>query len=300
MLPGFCLMLWTGFDQHFGGLEATRQFIHAQPGWERLPPEHLKRLASDRIFATLLYPNTLAGAILLYTPPLAVAVWRLSVALTLPTRWLLVGVLAGCSLACLYWSGSKAGWLIAMVMAGTTLLSFRVGRRWKVGLLAALVLVGTAGFWLRFAGYLQRGAPSVSARMDYWRAAWRTLVEHPLTGTGPGTFSVAYRRIKPPEAEMARLAHNDYLEQGSDSGVPGAVLYLGLVVGGLAGLYGRSREDPLWFGAWLGLLGWSLQGISEFGLYVPALGWTAFWGLGWLWGEAASGFRAQEVESEQR
>jgi O-antigen ligase len=127
--------------------------------------------------------------------------------------------------------------------------------------------------------------------MDYWRAAWGTMWEHPLTGTGPGTFSVAYRRVKPPEAEMARLAHNDYLEQGSDSGLVGVVLYVGTVFGVIGWLYGRCREDKLRHGAWLGLLGWGLQGMTEFGLYIPALGWMAFLVMGWLWGEAVGAAR---------
>lgn len=284
ILPGFCLMLWTGFEQHFGGLEATRQFIHSQPGWESMPAEHLKRLASDRIFATLLYPNTLAGVLLLFTPPLTVALWRISDVLTIITRMVLVGLLATCSLACLYWSGSKAGWLIALIMILAILFGLPLGRRWKYGLALALVIAGTAGFVVRFSGYLQRRAPSVSARMDYWRAACNAVRENPLTGTGPGSFSAAYRRVKPPEAEMARLAHNDYLEQASDSGIPGGVLYLAIVVGGLAVLYRRCRSDSLLHATWLGLLGWGIQGITEFGLYIPAVGWSAFWFLGWLWG----------------
>jgi hypothetical protein len=36
---------------------------------------------------------------------------------------------------------------------------------------------------------------------------------------------IPYRQLKAPEAEMTRLAHNDYLQQGSDSGGPGMLLY---------------------------------------------------------------------------
>ena len=71
-------MLISGFQQRFGGLEAVRQHVYSQPGWQSLPGDYLKRLAANRIFATLLYPNALAGAILLLLPPLAVTTWRLS------------------------------------------------------------------------------------------------------------------------------------------------------------------------------------------------------------------------------
>ena len=83
---------------------------------------------------------------------------------------------------------------------------------------------------------------------------------------------------------MTRLTHNDYLEQASDSGLPGAVVFAGFVVLSLQRLRRRCSGDGLRFATWLGLLGWALQSFVEFGLYVPAVGWTAFWLLGWLWG----------------
>ena len=124
------------------------------------------------------------------------------------------------------------------------------------------------------------------ARFDYWRAAVATAKASPVFGTGPGTFSLAYQRIKPPEAEMSRLVHNDYLQQASDSGLPGFLAYGAFVIGGL--VFTRFRawpaEDPLRLAAWLGLLGWALHSTFEFGLYIPALGWPAFGMMGWLLG----------------
>ena len=68
LVLSFTWVLWMGFAQHFGGLEATQQMIRQQPDWQKLPPEYLKRIASNRIFSTLVYPNALAGAILLFLP----------------------------------------------------------------------------------------------------------------------------------------------------------------------------------------------------------------------------------------
>src|SRR6476620_379574 len=100
---------------------------------------------------------------------------------------------------------------------------------------------------------------------------------------------------------MARLAHNDYLQQASDSGVPGFILYSGFIVGALASSYPRitrlplesnkahvpkqetprkptrteaegpldsQRQNQLWFSLWLGALGFSLQSLMEFSLYI--------------------------------
>jgi O-antigen ligase len=98
--------------------------------------------------------------------------------------------------------------------------------------------------------------------------------------------------LKQPEAEMARLAHNDYLEQGSDSGVIGLISYTAFIAGSLIWSWrtlakNQSQEDlsdaaALVFPVWLGLLGWCLQGLLEFGLYIPGLAWPAFAMLGWL------------------
>jgi O-antigen ligase len=136
---------------------------------------------------------------------------------------------------------------------------------------------------LKYRAFFQKGATSVVARFDYWGAAVKTTAASPIFGTGPGTFFVAYQRLKRPESEPARLVHNDYLEQASDSGLPGAVLYAVFIVGVL------WKSRPAWeggdweaFAIWLGLLGWALQGFFEFGLYIPALAWPAFTFMGWL------------------
>lgn len=282
----FAAVLLLGFQQRFGGLEAVRQHVQSQPGWEKLPADYLRRLAADRIFATLVYPNALAGAILLLVPPLAVALWQMAAGAGRVVRLALPAALVVAGLACLYWSKSKAGWLLALGLGVGAGFRLPMPRRLKVGLVALGLAVGAAGFALRFAGYFQAGAASVGARFEYWRAAWTTACAHPLLGGGPGTFATSFRALKPPEAEMALLAHNDYLQQASDSGWPGALAYLVFWAGSLAVLGRRVQDDPLHFAVWLGLLGWALQGVVEFALYVPAVAWAAFWLLGWLWGRA--------------
>ena len=285
----FSAVLILGFQQRFGGLEEVRKAVYAQPDWQKLPADYMKRLATNRIFATLLYPNALAGVILLLLPAAATATWQLAGRLAVWPRRVLVGGLVAAGLACLYWTKSKAGWLIALGLGLVWFWRLPVARKLKLALAGLALVAGLAGFALRFAGYFERGATSASARLEYWRAGWKTACAHPVFGAGPGTFAASYRAIKPPGAEMAMLTHNDYLQQASDSGFPGAVLYLAFVGGSLAVLRRRAGADPLTFAVWLGLLGWALQSLAEFGLYVPAVGWAAFWFLGWLWGVAGEG-----------
>lgn len=288
---GFVLVLLSGWGQHFGGLEATRAIF-----WSEVYPQLkgkvsadlLKRMSSDRIFATLFYPNTLAGAILLLTP---VSIGTLPAFVRSESaqrigRLLTVVLAAGC----LLWSGSKAGWLIALALILVGLFRMRFSPTLKLALAVAVLAAGTVGFLWKYSGYLQRGATSAAARLDYWEAAMNITITHPVRGTGPGTFGEAYAKVKRPESEMARLAHNDYLQQASDSGFPGGLFFAGFV--GACMIYIGKRvwksADAVPFWIWLGLLGICLQSLTEFGLYVAAISWPTMTLLGWLTARAAN------------
>jgi len=185
-----------------------------------------------------------------------------------------------------FWTGSKLGWLIAMAVGGACLFRLNWPARFKWAALVLILFVGLGIFAVRFHNYFAAGATSAGARLDYWRAAAQTTYAHPLLGTGPGTFQRPYARLKSPESEMARLTHNDYLEQFSDSGIPGGLFYATWILLALFVIGRRvwNRGSPMAFAIFAGLLGWFVQGIGEFGLYVPALAWTAFTLLGCLLG----------------
>ena len=124
----------------------------------------------------------------------------------------------------------------------------------------------------------------VGARFDYWRVAGQITQEHPLVGTGPGTFQRPYARIKSPDAEMARLTHNDYLEQFCDGGIPSGLAYAAWILLALMTAWKKlwRTEDFLIFSIFAGVAAWFLQGVGEFGLFIPALAWIAFTLLGLL------------------
>lgn len=286
LLLGFLLVLWGGFSQRFGGLEASREIIFAQPDWEKHDPDFLEKIAKNRIFSTLFYPNALAGGLILLTPLCAIALWRMTAFLQVPSRVLLAGILILPAAACLYWTESKSGWLVSLVLALLFILTRRRLSNWmKTASLSLVLLGGLAGFFWKYSGYFEKGATSVAARFDYWRAAWFVAKSHPFLGAGPGTFQESYKKIKPPEAEMARLAHNDYLQQASDSGFPGAALYAGMVWWGIFQTRQDARGSPVRRAVWFGLLGFALQSFVEFGLYIPALAWIFFLLLGWAIGQ---------------
>jgi O-Antigen ligase len=267
IICGFLLVLATGFQQHFGGLKETRQYFltYIYPQMKEVPPGYLQKISSERIFGTLFYPNALAGAILLLLPPILAVLWELRDRFTQGARVLLVGVVAATGLGCLYWSGSKGGWLLALLIGLVVVLRLKFKKGIKIGLIVAVLVMGLAGFFARNLGYFHRGATSALARFDYWRAAVQITKEHPIFGTGPGTFFIGYEKIRNPKSEPSRLTHNDYLEQASDSGIPGSLFYGAFVVGGLIWVATRKEFLSYWrhFAIWLGVLGWSFRCIFQ-------------------------------------
>jgi O-antigen ligase len=289
----FAGVLAVGWEQHFGGLERSREYFFTylygqMPG---VPPEFLKRLTSGRIFANQFYPNALAGVVLMVLPLSVALIWQMERWFTRSARIFLAASAVLAALACLFWSGSKGGWLLMLVLGALTVWRLPLPKWVKRGGLIAGIAAGLIVFAVKYAGFFERGATSVGARFDYWQAALRTSLEKPVFGSGPGTFGVAYKAIKRPESEMSRLAHNDYLQQASDSGWVGFGLYatfLGVALWRTRPQTGASgppeADSSLRFAVWLGVLAWALQGWIEFGLYLPSLAWCAFAWLGWLSG----------------
>ena len=284
LLIGFAWVLIVGLDQHYGGLAATRRWVYEQSDWQSLPPEYLARVSSKRIFSTLFYANTLAGVVLLMLPALLVAGWRLWPERYRLYRAICTGLLLYGGVACLFWSGSRAGWLIAGLVGFVALLWVPLKRPVRITVASLCLAIALVGFGIRFADYFDRGAPSAVARFDYWKVAIQIVSDKPILGSGPGTFGHLYRELKPPDAEMSRVVHNDYLQQASDSGLPGMFLFTGWIFGAAYIALRRGRGSLLARCVWLGFFAWLLQGFVEFGLFIPAVSWVGMVFLGWLLG----------------
>jgi O-antigen ligase len=309
VLAAFTFCLVRAIDQRLFEFPQSRQMLieGERTNWTNLPPESLlemkrediiittngvdvanpailTKFAKGRVNGTLVYPNALAGAILLLFPMSLVLAFNSTKRLRPAIRNLVIALTLFLGASAFFWSGSKLGWLIAIAVGGACLFRLRWPARFKWLALILILVAGLGIFAIRFHDYFAGGATSAGARFDYWRAAAQTSFAHPVLGTGPGTFQRPYAQLKSPEAEMARLTHNDYLEQFSDSGFPGGVLYGAWILLAMT-FTGRkiwTAGSLMAFAAFAGLLGWFLQGLGEFGLYVPALAWTAFTLLGGL------------------
>jgi hypothetical protein len=79
-------------------------------------------------------------------------------------------------------------------------------------------------------------------RAAYWHVAWRAFKQHPLVGTGAGTFDEQWLRLRDIDRSV-RDAHNLYLETLSELGVVGFVLLAAILV--LPIVFSRRVRDPL-------------------------------------------------------
>ncbi|MEJ0091094.1 MAG: O-antigen ligase family protein [Limisphaerales bacterium] len=276
---------WTNFPPETLFEMKRENLIVTTNGVDVANPVILAKFVKGRVNGTLVYPNALAGLVLLLFPVAMVLAFdstkrlRQAIRIAVITLVLFLGVVG------FFWTGSKLGWLIAIVVGVVWLFRLKWAARFKWVTLIIILMAGLGIFALRFHGYFSAGATSASARFDYWHAALQTTFSHPWFGTGPGTFQRPYAKLKSPDSEMARLTHNDYLEQFSDSGILGGIFYLFwtflamLTIGKKLWRFG----SPVMFGIFVGLLGWFAQGIGEFSLYIqpwlgrPLLYWGACW-----------------------
>lgn len=311
ILTAFTFCLVRAVDQRLFEFPINYQTLveGESSGWTNFPPETIiemkhenviintngvdvanpvivKKFKMGRVAGTLVYPNALAGLILLLWPAALVLVLGAMKRLKVSVRRAALALVVFLGGTAFFWTGSKLGWLIGIGIAGLWLLRLDWSKRLKLVAVATVLVLGLGVFAVRFHAYFAAGATSVGARFDYWRAAGQTTIANPVFGSGPGTFQRPYAQLKSPEAEMARLTHNDYLEQFSDSGVVGGLAFLAWIVLAL-GVIGRKvwrQGDGVDFALFAGLLAWFAQSFGEFGLYIPALAWLAFTLLGGLVG----------------
>ncbi len=137
--------------------------------------------------------------------------------------------------------------LIALVFCA----SIKAGKARLVPL-ALLVTLGLVAMLLpssreKFGSMLERDTSSAyeGSRVFIWTRSWDIVKEHPLFGVGQGNFKAEYVARLDPNVEEKRKhahAHNDFLNVAAISGIPGALLFVGIWVVVLR-LIGKAAFD---------------------------------------------------------
>jgi O-antigen ligase len=140
-------------------------------------------------------------------------------------------------------------------------------------------------------GSSQNGAAAGSGRLEIWQAAEAVIRDHPLFGTGYGSFPSEsnYRLLNTPGVDLTYYylrptgaeAHNLYLGTWAELGIVGLVLYVGMIVSTALTLLRTARRARrvgadfvarLANGLLVGLCSWS---ITSFFLSTETARW--FW-----------------------
>jgi O-antigen ligase len=142
--------------------------------------------------------------------------------------------------------------VVLLIVAG--LIAFR-WKGWRAAIVAAGICASLAllGSVLVGATYHSSGGTSLAdrvieasiteRRVVLWGEALDLMSAHPITGIGPSRFAEVS-----PTARVdidARWAHNGFLQQGAEAGVPGFVLLVGFFIWGFVRLWYVPAPDAI-------------------------------------------------------
>ena len=177
-------------------------------------------------------------------------------------KWLLLFILIGIS-ATMARSGSRGGFLgfIAVGAAGLILVNgVSAVRRFSVigGAFVVLALGAPPGYWKQMGTILSPkedyNYTDVDGRKAVMERGIGYMSQYPVFGLGIDNFNRAECTISPKIASLhmngpmrCTPPHNSYLQAGAELGVPGLLIWVSLVIGGVvAPLRLRRRLPRLW------------------------------------------------------
>ena len=149
-------------------------------------------------------------------------------------------------------------------------------------------------------------ATATSTRLLIWKGAWEMVKDHPLLGTGLGTYWLLWPPYRlPDDSSGGYYVHNDYLQLWVETGLPGLLLFVAFFVFVLR-MYVRALiKDKLspaqkieLSALFAGLLAIAIHSIFSFNLYILPILLLS----GLLLGRfheiaAAAGFKVFEIHS---
>ncbi len=142
-------------------------------------------------------------------------------------------------------SGSRGGFLALLAVALFVLLGFTTvsARARLMGLVAILAVVFAAAsdrYWEQmqtiFNPQQDYNLTSNEGRIRVWKRGLAYMIDNPVLGVGGQNFAVAEGTISPLAKRQERgrgvrwgAAHNTFIQVGAELGVPGLLLFMGLI-----------------------------------------------------------------------
>ena len=270
---GVLLLCVNGLNQYFFGFDEMREFItRKQENGGAVHSVLLAKVADDRVYATMVSANVLAGFLLL-TGPLAVVCFLRMGRRFEPER--VSSVLFFCVMfipvvTVFLMTKTRAAFLCALVTAALYVLTLKGRRLLRVMfLLCVCAVVAGGAVYIRKAG---RGFGSFAERADYMRTAARMLPEKPLAGHGWGEFFYRHMLEKTTETdESAHDPHNVFLSFILQSGFPAGLIASAALLFPLGALWRRrGRDDAAAAAVLWGGIAFSLHCCCDINMQIPA------------------------------
>ncbi len=203
----------------------------------------------------------------------------------------------------------------SMLAAGVIGLVFsRHATRSMVILLASLVVIDIfiAGSWFGVNQVVERiensSVVNDAERIDLDSKGLQQWRDYPLTGSGLGSYDIAFPRYKVAElGGRPEHAHNDYVEFGTETGMIGiSLLSLSVIFSFVAALFAQyRRRDPVMrgmaFASTMGIIALTIHSTVDFNLQIPsnALTFMVILALAWISLALDSGHHRKRSSSEK-
>lgn len=241
----------------------------------------------EGVFSTIGHPNMLA--------PFLVTGMVVSLALGITARhrfiryfWYLLMAL---NTFCLLLTASKGAWLGAII-AGVLLVVTGNLPRVRYGVLAALIAISLIA--CVYCSVAEIKPARILSDFSLRPAIWKDTLTIPQTpaqwllGTGPGTWFIHFPEARSPQflprfrrCENVRHAHCEYLEQLTESGIIGLILFLGVILSWcrwMLSRYKNKRATLLETAVLFSVIAIAFQGIVSVNFRSFSV-WMLFWFL---------------------
>jgi O-antigen ligase len=141
-------------------------------------------------------------------------------------------------------SGSRGGFLALLATSGFIVLRYNaisVAARLSAVAVVALVLIGTASerYWGQMSTILSDADynhTQESGRIQIWRRGVGYMLQYPVFGVGPNNFGTAEGTLSPFADRQQygigvrwNAPHNSFIQAGAELGIPGLVLFAGMI-----------------------------------------------------------------------
>lgn len=225
LLIGTACAVYSGLRQYFIGFDELEEFLAKQAkeaGHAIVNEQFAVRVAERRVQGDFASCNTYGGFLAGMLSFAALVFWRFGNERVSPpktSRRLFAGIALAAVGFTLIQTDSRGAFVSLFAALGLAVLCLPMKRNVR----SALICAAAAGFaglaWLIATG---RGMMSMFVRFDYWQAALRMMLKHPLTGTGWGDFFHDFEVLRFwQDKEAAHTPHNMLMLFASSCGVPG-------------------------------------------------------------------------------